>query len=43
MPLPIPFRPLTGAVVAVSVVTGFAAGVVAGGLLLLTASMVRRA
>ena len=38
----LPLRPITGAVVAVSVAAGLAVGVTAGGLLLLTAAMVRR-
>ena len=45
MPLPLllPIRPITSAVVAVSVASGLAMGLAAGGLLLIASAMVRRA
>ena len=43
MPLPLLMRPVTGAVVAVSVASGLAAGLAAGGLLLAAAALARRA
>ena len=43
MPLPLLMRPVTGAVVALSVAGGLAAGLAAGGLLLAAAAMARRA
>ena len=45
MPLPLllPIRPVTSAIVAVSVASGLAAGLAAGGLLLVAAAMARRA
>ncbi len=43
MPLPSLIRPVTSAIVAVSVASGLAAGLAAGGLLLVAASMAHRA
>ena len=43
MPLPLLIRPVTSAIVAVSVASGLAAGLAAGGLLLVAASVARRA
>lgn len=43
MPLLLPFRPVTSLVVAVSVASGLAVGLAAGGLLVVAASVVRRA
>ena len=44
MPLPLllPIRPVTNVVVAVSVASGLAVGLAAGGLLLVASAMVRR-
>ena len=43
MPLPLLIRPVTSAIVAVSVASGLAAGLAASGLLLVAASVARRA
>ncbi len=43
MPLPLLMRPVTSAVVALSVASGLAAGLAAGGLLLAAAAVARRA
>ncbi len=43
MSLPLLIRPVTSAVVAVSVASGLVAGMVAGGLLLVASAMMRRA
>ena len=43
MPLPLLIRPVTGAVVAISVAGGLAVGLAAGGLLLAVSAVARRA
>ena len=42
MPLPLLIRPVTSAVVAVSVASGLALGLAAGGVLLVASALVRR-